>query len=317
MNRLRSVFAAAVVMYFAVGCATNKPVQHRVATSAPVATGKPIIDFGHGSAGFPLVNKEKIDSRQHLLDELTAGYAERVQMPTTKPTVRIAGDFPHMQSLVIDLSGGEIKSAYRPTSLKGVDKHTIVAHVDELKYIADPVSYDNAAQHLVIDASDVTLSLLHGKGEKEVLVMSDVGSGDAHFDAKIEDLNTLLLAASREHAGSSGFFVTTTKLHMTSANPHSLAASLEVNGFFLVIPTSITISGQIDIDDDFQATLSHLKCKGGAVGGGIAAAFINDRLTKYEGKRQPLTAFPGSKMRLRDVHIAVDDSLHVNAEFGR
>ena len=127
----------------------------------------------------------------------------------------------------------------------------------------------------------------------------------------------MIHSAAADHGGSAGFFVTSTKLTMTSDNPHSLAASLELNGFLLVIPTSLTLTGRIDIDDDFQATLSHLHCTGGSVGGGLLANYINDKLAKYEGKRQPLATFPGSHMRLRDVHIAVDDSLHVNADFGR
>ena len=319
MISLRSVLAAAIGIAIAGGCSSNKPPAHCM-TTAPatrISSTRPIVDFGHGAAGFPLVGKVPIDSSQHLQEELTAGYAARVKMPTTKPVVMVDGELPQMKSLIIDLSGGEIRTAYRPTSLKGVDSRKIIGHVDELKYIADPLSYSGASQHLVITASDVTLGLLRGRGEKEVLVMSDAGSGEAKFDATLNDLNLLLKAAAREHAGSTGYFATNTYLKLSSDNPHALSASLRVEGFFLFIPTTFTISGRVDIDPGFYATMSELSCKGNDVGGALLAGFINERLQKYEGLRQPLTAFPGEKMRMRNLLISVDDSLHVEAEFGR
>ncbi|MBV8781995.1 MAG: hypothetical protein JO353_11410 [Phycisphaerae bacterium] len=317
---VRSAFLMVVGAALFAGCSTNHPPARsfvKTAATTRPAADKPIVDFGHGAAGFPLVGKEPIDSRQHLLDELTAGYAARVAMPTTRPVVTITGELPRLSSLVVDLSGGQVRSAYRPTSLKGVDKSRVVGHVDHLQYIADPLLYHSASQRLIIDANDVMLSLLHGRGEKEVLVMSDVGSGSAYFRATVSDLNALLKAAASDHGGSAAFFVTGSNLELSSDDPHSLAASLRIDGFFLVIPTSLTMTGRIDIDSNYQATMSHLSCTGGNVGGPLVAGFINDRLKKYEGKRVPLAAFPGDRLRISDLAISVDEALTVKARFGR
>ena len=141
-----------------------------------------------------------------------------------------------------------------------------------------------------IDATDVTLALLHGRGEKEVLVMSDAGSGSAKFDARLDDLNTLdSHSAASDHGGSAGFFVTSTQLTMTSDNPHSLAALALAARRFSARDSHLAdaVSGRIDIDDDFQATLSHLHCTGGSVGGGLLAKYIDDKLAKI--RRQKTT----------------------------
>jgi hypothetical protein len=112
------------------------------------------------------------------------------------------------------------------------------------------------------------------------------------------------------------FFVTDTKLTMTSDNPRSLQLTVEVRGFWLLVPADITVTGRIDVDGDFNATLSHLSCTGIEVGGPLLAGFINTALKKYQGKVMPLAAFPGDKLKMRDLHIGVDDALHIDAAFG-
>ena len=89
-----------------------------------------------------------------------------------------------------------------------------------------------------------------------------------------------------------------------------------MRGFWLLVPTAITLSGRIDIDENFNAKLSHLSCTGTEAGGPVLASFINNALKKYDGKVMPLAAFPGDKLKMRDLRIAVDDALHIDAEFG-
>ncbi len=304
-----------------VGCATtHHPTPHVLATTQPatrpVAAGKPLIDFTKGMAGFPIEGKLPLDSREHLLSELTGGYAARVDLPTSRPSVVITGKFPHMDSLLVDLSDGMVRTSYRPTSLKSVKKTTPLATVKYISYTACPLHYGDSSTNLKITASDAKLALIHGKGEKAVLVMTDVAQGEASFDVTLADLNQIVHVAADDNGGKAVFFVRHTHLAMSSDNPHSLAASMDIEGFWLLIPTAIRLSGRIDIDDNFNATLSHLSCVGTEVGGPLMAGFIDPALKKYEGRTLPLVAFPGDKLKLRDLHMAVDDSLRVNVVFG-
>ncbi len=290
-------------------------VQTRASTR-PIISAKPLVDFSKGAAGFPLVGKLPLNSKENLVAELTAAYAQRVRMPTTRPTVIARGAFPHLDALQIDLSDGVIQSGYRPGSLKSVRGLTPLATVKSLSYRAEGLHYDEARQSLSITASDAKISLLTARGEKQVLVMTDAQQGEAHFRVSLADLNALVRDATDDNASRAVFFVDETKLTMRSDNPHSLEAKVDIDGFWLLIPTSITLTGRIDVDDEFNARVSHLTCVGGRVGGPLMASFLGPALKKFDGKTMPLVAFPGDRMHMRDLRISVDDSLRVDAVFG-
>jgi hypothetical protein len=320
--RLFFLPASVFILIFGVmaGCQTNHKTTARVIppkpATEPALTAKPMIDFRRGAAGFPLVGHLPLNSRDNFVKELTGGYLARVDLPATRPAVVARGRFPDLDSLDIDLSGGKIRDSYRPTSLKSVRRLTPIASVRSLSYTADPLHYDDASQSLRITASDVKLALIRGRGDKEVLVMTDASQGEARFFASLDDLNTIVRDATDDNAGRAVFFVRDTRLTMMSENPRSLAATVQIRGLWLLIPTSITLSGRIDIDQHFDATLSHLSCTGTDVGGPLLAGFINSALKKYDGKVMPLAAFPGDRMKMRDLHISVDDALRIDAEFG-
>jgi hypothetical protein len=302
------------------GCQVNhRPVARVMTTqptSRPVALGKPLIDLSKGAAGFPIVGRVRLNSRSNLVAELTAGYAARVAMPTTQPTVVAQGPYPHLDSLQINLSGGSILTSYRPTSLKSIKDVTPIATVKSLCYSACPLHYDDASQSLRLTASDVKLALIRGRGDKAVLVMTDASEGEAKFEVSLADLNTIVRDATDDNAGRAVFFVRDTKLTMVSDSPRSLQSTVEVRGFWLLVPTDIVLTGRMDVDENFNAKLSHLSCTGTDVGGQLLASFINAGLKKYDGKVMPLAAFPGDKLKMRDLHISVDDSLHIDAQFG-
>jgi hypothetical protein len=309
-----------VIVAVLAGCGvSHRPAARVVATqptSKPVIAAKPMIDFSRGAAGFPIVGHLPLNSSENFVSELSAGYAARVQLPTTRPTVVVQGKFPTFDSLDINLSDGTIRSSYRPSSMKNVHKMEPVASVKSLTYVASPLHYDDASQNLKITASNVKLELLRGKGEKEVLVMTDATQGEAHFFVSLTDLSTIVRDVADDNAGKAVFFVRDTKLKMTSENPHSLESTVDVRGFWLLIPTAITLTGRIDVDQNFYAKLSHLSSKGSDVGGPLLAGFIDAALKKYEGKVMPLAAFPGNRLKMRDLRISVDDALHIDAEFG-
>lgn len=304
------------------GCASSHhPAPQSGANGSPTTHAtlgrKPIIDFGRGAAGFPLASTRAPASTSQLVQQLTAGYAARVELPTTQPTVMAIGDLPHLKSLAIDLTGGHIKKDYRPSSLHAPGKLEPFATVRSLSYRAEPLWYDSAQQSLSINASDVSLSLLHGRGEKTVMVMTDAREGEARFSISLENIRQMLLDTAKENGSKAALLVQDTQIKLTSETPRSLAAEVHIDGFWILLPTTLTLKGRIDVDSQFNAHLSGLSCDGGEVGGPILAGLISGALKKYDGKTMPLAAFPGDRLRMHDLQIAVDDALHVYASFGR
>ncbi len=305
-----------ILIALLIGC---QSVHHQAAVTPathPANPAKPMIDFSRGAAGFPVAGKLKLDSSDHLAKELTAGYAAKIKLPTSRPTVTVEGTFPNLESLRIDLTGGTVFKDYRPTSLKSVSKISPIAQVKYLEYSAEPLYFGNATQSLHLTASNVQLGLLTGEGERATLVMTDASDGAARFDIPLKDLRNVIVLGAKQNAGKAAFLVTDTNVDLASDNPHSLSVTMRVSGFWLLLPATFTLTGRIDIDKDFNATTSGLSCKGNDVGGALLAGFIDSALKKYNGKSSPLASFPGDKLKLHEIGIKVDDSLHVSAKFG-
>jgi hypothetical protein len=65
-----------------------------------------------------------------------------------------------------------------------------------------------------------------------------------------------------------------------------------------------------------RGVASNLSCSGVGPIGLAAANLLAPVLQEYEGRSRPLIEFPERKMKLRDIRVAVDQSLHIWADFG-
>jgi hypothetical protein len=78
----------------------------------------------------------------------------------------------------------------------------------------------------------------------------------------------------------------------------------------------INIKGKADVDDNLVATLSDLACTGEGMIGGMAAGFLQGKLTSYDGKKFPLMAFSLGDVALRDLKISTKGAIQLSAAFG-
>jgi hypothetical protein len=283
----------------------------------PLAISKPLIDFGHGAGGFSLLGKTLPHSSDVLARELTAAYAQRVDLPTSRPVVVVKGDkYPHLDRLDIDLTGARLKPDYKPTETKSSAKPQPALTVGELSYVARPLYYQQGQTNLSFSAKDVQLALLQSRKDRAVLVMTEAHDGLVDFSISQDDVQRVVLSSAKENASKAAFFITGLTTHLSSDGPHSISIDLDVDGWWLLVPTTIHFTGRCDVDDAFNAHLSHLSCSGSNVGGPLLAAIVNGAIKKYEGKVQPLAAFPGQKIRIRNLDIHLDDDLRVKIAFG-
>ena len=89
----------------------------------PVVGSRPLIDFARGAGGFPLAHDSLPDSRDGLTAALTNEYRARVELPAeASPVLAVGSAYPNLETLAVDLSDGQIKSAYRPTALNALGR---------------------------------------------------------------------------------------------------------------------------------------------------------------------------------------------------
>jgi hypothetical protein len=290
--------------------------QTKRSTAQPLALSKPLIDFGHGAGGFSLLGKTLPHSPEALAQQLTAAYAQRADLPTSRPVVQVSGKYPHLDRLDIDLTGARLKPDYKPTETKSSAKPEPALTVHQLSYVARPLYYQQGQTNLTFSAKDVKLALLQSRKDRAVLVMTEAHDGLVDFSISQDDVQRVVYSSAKENAGKAAFFITGVTTHLSSDGPHSISIDLTVDGWWLLLPTTIHFTGRCDVDDSFNAHLSHLTCTGSNVGGPLLAAIVDGVIKKYEGKVQPLAAFPGQKIRIRNLDIHLDDDLHVKIAFG-
>lgn len=301
---------------------TDCAPHHRVPASSQPTTqkltlSKPLIDFGHGAGGFGLMGTKLPHDRDALVRQLTDAYAQRAILPTSRPAVVAEGDhYPRLESLDIDLSGARLRPGYKPTENKSAAALTAALTIGRLSYVARPLYYNQGATNLTFTAKDVQLSLLQSRHDKAVLVMTEARDGHVDFQLPMADVQRVVLFSAKENAGKAAFIVTDCNVGLSSDAPRSISIALDVQGWWLLLPTSLHFTGRCDIDDHFNVHLSNLGCSGGNIGGPLLAALVDGAVKKYEGKVMPLAAFPGQKIKIQDLAIHIDDNLSVKIAFG-
>jgi hypothetical protein len=106
------------------------------------------------------------------------------------------------------------------------------------------------------------------------------------------------------------------RLALRARGARSLAVNVRLQAKKFLFRANIDIAGQLDVTDDFVAKASQLKCKGEGTVGSLACGVLEPHLKKLEGASFPLMSLPLGQIKLRDIRIAVADTVEVTADFG-
>ena len=76
------------------------------------------------------------------------------------------------------------------------------------------------------------------------------------------------------------------------------------------------IAADLDLDQQLNAVISGLTCKGDGAIGALACGVLSPHLQKLNGRSFPLLALPLGEIRLRDVQLSAAGAIRVTAQFG-
>jgi len=82
-----------------------------------------------------------------------------------------------------------------------------------------------------------------------------------------------------------------------------------------IMRAKVTVTGDLEVDDQLGARLAHLTCTGDGMVGSAATAVVRPHLEKLEGRVFPLLAFSLGKVRLKDIELEAGEGLRVRAAF--
>lgn len=253
---------------------------------------------------------------------LAEGCRKGASLPEDSQVVQIEGaeGYPAVRSLQINLSDAKVdlkskkdKDRTRPPD-RWVPEGAVGASHFELA--GHRIAVEESMLSVGVTASDVRLDYTRDRKGKPLLMLAAAKDGELLFEMTHGDLELLLLAMFRQHAGKFGLAVNRTRLRLRSDGGRSVWAELKVNTTFAGVPADLKFRARLDVDDRLNGRLSDLSCTGDKALGPLISGVIEPALRKYDGKERPLVAFPQGRVRLHDLKIDTDEVVRVSAKFG-
>jgi hypothetical protein len=267
---------------------------------------------------FPLSGKKFPTSTEELDESLTTALTD-VFTPDGDEGEVVSidgGKFPSLKSVTIDLDGATVSAKKPPPKPLGTGKRQPGPSVAKLELSASPIQYEQAKLNLKLSAAGLKFDFDRDKKGNPLLVLTDAKSGKVDARISKDDIESLLKEAAGVAAKQQGIKIEDLELELKKAGPLGVAADVRVKAKKLMMTGTIHITGRLEIDDELNATVSDLDCKGEGMIGTAAAGIVRKKLTPYEGATVPLMAFSLGDVALRDLKIDLKKDLHVTAAFG-
>ena len=103
---------------------------------------------------------------------------------------------------------------------------------------------------------------------------------------------------------------------MRARGRRSIAADVQIQAKKFFARAKIDIYAQLDITNEFVVKISEIKCKGDGKLGSFACAALAPFFEKLKSKSFPLKSVPLGGLQLRDIHVAVADTVELTVDFG-
>ena len=253
-----------------------------------------------------------------LAEVMADGWKARLEVPkgaqlvTVEPGPR-AGAFG---TISIDLSDTRVE----PDRKVPVPKPQSVSRgwltAERLELVANPLVLDKAKVQIGLTATDARLDVRRDrKGGPPVLTLTDAKETTLTLELTKQDVDRLLLQATRSGFGRWGVSVDRTKLKLDIVDDRTIRVDLKLDTRVGFLPAGLRFKARVDIDDKLNGTMTRLNCEGDQLLGPVISTFIDPALRKYEGVTRPLVGFEWGRMKLKEVSMRSDDVLRLDATF--
>jgi hypothetical protein len=262
----------------------------------------------------PLFRNQFPSSKAELaeaLNDVLGRYVKKESGPLVTVSARV---FPYLDEIAVNLDGAELASSFPPVSnVVGETKSAIEAGL--LSLSGREIKLRGIPLNLQMTANSVVMRSGRDESDQAVLVPQSIQSGHIAIAASQKDLEKAIGELAREEGAKHGIAIEDLRIALRARGARSISADIHVRARKLLFRTEMDISGQLEIDDAFQATISNLKCRATGAIGSVACGILQPYLDKIEGRNMSLTSFPFSGIKLKDVRVTVADTVEVTADF--
>ena len=265
---------------------------------------------------FPLGQGRMPQDSRELAVALNEGWRKNITLPDPDKAVTIeGGEYPSIDNFKIDFTDGRLRPANPKDKKEKIDLNNRVEknlQVSHLVVCGQPVMLRDAKLNMKLVADGAQLDMERDRHGRPVMLLAQAKSGTLDFNVTPQaDAEALLLQNAREMAVPYGVSIDKLELAVIPETPRSVKASLYLETKVALIPAGMLFQAHVTIDDAMNAHISGLTCEGDEALGPLIVHFLRPSLARYNDRTRPLVAFPTKNMRLRDVAVRVDDSLHL------
>lgn len=262
----------------------------------------------------PLQRAKFPDSIADLAAAMNESLRRYVQ--TEQPPVTIRSRvFPYLDEIAINFDGAAIDSNL-PTPAKPVGGTKTACEAALVSLSARKISLHGAPLSLHLEARNVVFHEGRNKDNDLLLLVHKARTGNLLISAAQLDLENAIGAIAKQLARKQGITIEETRVAFRARGPRSISADVRFSAKKLLFRAKIDISGQIHVSDDFIVKISNLTCRGDGPIGSLACGALDPQLRKLEGTSFPLMSLPLGEIQLRDLRIAVADTIEITADFG-
>lgn len=263
---------------------------------------------------FPLHSRDFPGSKDEFAQALEAGlrrYA-RKDGPIVSVSSRV---FPYFDQIAINLDDAKLDTRLpTPVQASGETKHACEAAF--VTASARNVLVQGVPVSLRMEVRDVVFHRGEDEDGNALLIVHKAREGHIVVSAAQLDLENMIAETARAQAARNGVTIETVRLALRARGARSVAADVKLQVRKFILRANIDISGQLDVTDDFVAKASQLKCKGDGAIGSLACGILEPHLQGLNRQTFPLMSLPLGEIKLRDIRIAVADTVEVTADFG-
>jgi hypothetical protein len=225
--------------------------------------------------------------------------------------------FPYVDEVVINLDKAMLDSS--PPPLAEPKGDTALAFEAALVTVSGrKVSVRGVPLDLRMQMRDAVFEKGFDANGDAGLILGKTREGQLVISAAQLQLEQAFIRLVGAKARLYGIELERVRLAMRARGRRSMAADIQVWAKKFFARAKIDIYAQLDITNDFVAQVSHLKCNGQGKLGSFACATLNPFFQRLLEKSFPLNSLPFlGDLQLRDIHIAVADTVDLTVDFGR
>ena len=263
---------------------------------------------------FPLFRKLFPSHKADLVEALDEALHRFFEKPGPIVTLR-SRVFPYVDEIAINLDGAIIDlSPPPPAQAEGETGRAF--ETAAVNVTGRRVSVGGIPLDLRLELRDAIFDWGYDATAHAVLILRNAREGQVVVSAAqlvLEDAIIRLLGAK---ARLYGVTLERVRLAMRARGRRSIAVDIQVWAKKFFARAKIDIYAQLDISNEFVIKVSQLKCKGNGKLGSYACTTLQPFFQRVLEKSFSLKSIPLGDIQLRDIHVAVADTMELTVDFG-